>query len=80
MARDKNILVGDVGGIAQKIQKFLAQSDFRARFESKGRMSPFVQAIPTKLILNADAALLGAARAGMVLGDRTKTIHRVGRP
>ena len=55
------------GGIAQKIEGFLAQSPFRARFESKGRLSPFVAAIPTKLIVNADAALLGAARAGVIL-------------
>lgn len=50
------------GGIAQKIEALLTQSAFRARFESKGRLSPFVAAIPTKLIVNADAALLGAAR------------------
>ena len=55
------------GGIAQKIQVFLAQSEFRARFESEGRLSPFVQAIPTKMILKADAALLGAAHAARVL-------------
>ena len=56
------------GGIAQKIQQLLAQSEFRARFESKGRLAAYVQAIPTQLILNADAALLGAAHAGRVLG------------
>jgi glucokinase len=56
------------GGIAQKIQGFLAQSEFRARFESKGRLSSFVQAIPTQMILNADAALLGAAHAARILG------------
>lgn len=55
------------GGIGPKIEAFLAQSAFRARFESKGRLSPFVAAIPTKLIVNADAALLGAARAGLIL-------------
>jgi glucokinase len=55
------------GGIAQKIEGFLAQSPFRSRFESKGRLSPFVAAIPTRLIVNADAALFGAARAGLVL-------------
>jgi glucokinase len=58
------------GGIAQKIHLFLAQSEFRARFESKGRLSSFVQAIPTQLILNADAALLGAAHAARVRGYR----------
>jgi len=51
----------------QKIEGFLAQSAFRARFESKGRLSAFCAAIPTKLIVNRDAALLGAARAGVIL-------------
>ncbi len=57
------------GGIAQKIEGFLAQSEFRARFESKGRLSGYVAAIPTKLIVNGDAALLGAARAGAILSS-----------
>jgi glucokinase len=51
------------GGIAPKIEQFLCQSAFRTRFEDKGRMSIYVRSIPTKLILNADAALLGAALA-----------------
>ena len=53
------------GGIARKIEKFLIESPFRKRFEDKGRLSPFVQAIPTRLIVNDDAAMIGAARAGM---------------
>lgn len=53
------------GGIAQKIQGFLAASPFRRRFEDKGRLSPFVRAIPTKLIVNPDVAMIGAARAGL---------------
>ena len=59
------------GGIAQKIEVFLTQGAFRARFESKGRLSPFVAAIPTKLIVNADAAMLGAARAGVMLAPHS---------
>jgi glucokinase len=51
------------GGIAQKIEPFLLTSPFRARFESKGRLSAYVQQIPTKLILSQDAAMLGAAGA-----------------
>ncbi len=51
------------GGIAGKIEPYLMQGDFRARFEAKGRLSSFVKSIPTKLIVNPDAALLGAARA-----------------
>jgi glucokinase len=56
------------GGIATKIERFLVQSDFRKRFEDKGRLSPFVAAVPTKLIVHPDVAMLGAARAGVVLG------------
>jgi glucokinase len=55
------------GGIAQKIEHFMAGSAFRARFESKGRLSAYVKAIPTTLIVSGDAALLGAARAGVTL-------------
>ncbi len=51
------------GGIAGKIEPYLTQGSFRDRFEAKGRLSSFVKSIPTRLIVNADAALLGAARA-----------------
>lgn len=51
------------GGIAGKIEPHLMQGTFRARFEAKGRLSSFVKSIPTKLIINSNAALLGAARA-----------------
>lgn len=53
------------GGIAKKIEKFLTESPFRKRFEDKGRLSSFVQAIPTQLIVNDDVAMIGAARAGV---------------
>jgi len=59
------------GGIAQKIEDFLQRSPFRARFESKGRLSGYVQPIPTKLITSDDAALLGSARAGLALQSAT---------
>lgn len=55
------------GGIAQMIQDFLARSAFRARFESKGRLTDYVRSIPTTLILSGDAALFGSARAGLYL-------------
>jgi len=51
------------GGIAGKIETYLRQGSFRERFEAKGRLSSFVKSIPTRLIVNVDAALLGAARA-----------------
>lgn len=53
------------GGIAQKIERVLEHSDFRARFESKGRLSGYVKTIPTRLILSQDTAFLGAARASL---------------
>jgi len=55
------------GGIAEKIEAFLMQSPFRRRFEDKGRLSAYVAAIPTNLIVNPDIALLGAARSGILL-------------
>lgn len=50
------------GGIAPRILPFLKASPFRERFERKGRFQPYMQAIPTKVILHKHAALLGAAR------------------
>lgn len=55
------------GGIAAKIEPYLLQGSFRERFEAKGRLSSFVRSIPTKLIVNSDAALLGAARAAQAI-------------
>jgi glucokinase len=56
------------GGIAEKIQAFLLASPFRQRFEAKGRLSSYVAAIPTQLIVNPDIALLGAARSAVLRG------------
>lgn len=56
------------GGIAGKIEEFLMESPFRRRFEDKGRLTPYVAAIPTNLIVYPDIALLGAARSGTLLG------------
>lgn len=53
------------GGIAQKIEPVLAASAFRRRFESKGRLSHYVKAIPTRLILSEDTSYLGTANASL---------------
>ena len=50
------------GGIAPRILPFLKASPFRERFERKGRFQPYMEAIPTKVILHKQEALLGAAR------------------
>jgi len=47
------------GGIALHLRDYLPQSQFRARFEAKGRMSPYVSAIPVYLILHDDPAFVG---------------------
>jgi glucokinase len=47
------------GGIAPRLADYLAQSEFRARFEAKGRFREYVESIPTTIIMNPDAAFLG---------------------
>ena len=54
------------GGIAPDIFDFLAASDFRRRFETKDRMSEYLRAIPTRVVVQPHAALIGAAA---LLGD-----------
>ena len=49
------------GGIAPDIFDFLAASDFRRRFEAKGRMSDYLKPIPTQVVINPHAALIGSA-------------------
>ncbi|MFP2928021.1 glucokinase [Pyxidicoccus sp. 3LG] len=49
------------GGIAPKILPRLLEGSFRASFVAKGRLSPLLEATPVKVVLNADAGLLGAA-------------------
>ncbi len=47
------------GGIVSHIRDFLPQSQFRSRFEVKGRLSPYLEAIPIYLILHDDPAFVG---------------------
>jgi glucokinase len=49
------------GGILPRLPAALAASAFRARFEAKGRLAPYLAAIPTWLITRPDAALVGLA-------------------
>jgi glucokinase len=49
------------GGIAQRFVDFLKASDFRARFEAKGRFQQYVADIPTFVITEPDHGLIGAA-------------------
>ena len=49
------------GGVAEKLADALAEGGFRERFEAKGRFVGYMQAIPTWLVLDPYAALIGAA-------------------
>jgi glucokinase len=55
------------GGIAPKILPRLRQGGFMAAFSAKGRLSPLLENMPVQVILDADAALLGAARRAIRL-------------
>jgi glucokinase len=51
------------GGLAPRIVDRLRKSGFLAAFAAKGRMSEILNAIPVRVILNDETALIGAARA-----------------
>ena len=51
------------GGIVPRLGERFFASQFRERFEAKGRFQPYLQAIPTALITDTLAALSGAALA-----------------
>ena len=50
------------GGIAPKIIGKLKEPAFMMAFTAKGRLSPLLETIPVRVILNERTALLGAAR------------------
>jgi len=56
-AAQGGVFVG--GGIIHHINDYLPQSQFRARFEAKGRMTQFVAPIPAYLIVQHDTAFIG---------------------
>ena len=49
------------GGLVPKLLDALHASEFRERFEAKGRFSPAMAAVPSLAVLHPQAGLLGAA-------------------
>jgi glucokinase len=49
------------GGIAPKILKTMQNGEFTRAFLDKGRLSPLLEAVPVRIILDETCALLGAA-------------------
>jgi glucokinase len=47
------------GGIVPRIVDYLPRTDFRARFEGKGRFSRYLASIPTGVIMRPDPTFLG---------------------
>jgi glucokinase len=47
------------GGIAPRLLDFLANSEFRRRFEQKGRFTAYLEAIPSHVIVHPAATFLG---------------------
>jgi glucokinase len=47
------------GGIAPRILDYLAASEFRRRFEQKGRLCAYLEAIPSQVIVHPAATFLG---------------------
>jgi glucokinase len=47
------------GGISPRILEFLAGSEFRSHFESKGRFRSYLEAVPSYVIVHPAAAFLG---------------------
>jgi glucokinase len=64
----KMLAVGGVlvaGGIAPHILEKLADGDFIEAFRAKGRLTPLLEAIPVRVILNQRVGVLGAARTAV---------------
>ncbi|MFZ4483883.1 MAG: glucokinase [Chthoniobacterales bacterium] len=54
------------GGIAAKTLPLLRQGELLAAFFAKGRFRDFMRRIPLRVVLNDQAALLGAARCALI--------------
>lgn len=65
------------GGISPRIVDFIKNSDFRQRFETKGRFSEYLQPIPSFVIRHPAAALCGLL--SMIGSDEVRSMKYNGR-
>jgi len=63
------------GGIAPKIVNRLKTSKFFQEFTDKGRLKSYLEPIPVKVVLNDNAALLGACKYAMHITGLNKKIE-----
>lgn len=57
------------GGIAPRIVDYLARSEFRKRFEDKGRLGPYLRAIPVRVIVRPDPTFVGLSVLALADGS-----------
>ncbi|HKA57960.1 MAG TPA: glucokinase [Gemmatimonadales bacterium] len=66
------------GGIAPRLTDFMARSEFRSRFERKGRLRTYLASIPTNVIVHPAATFLGlmsiAKRASRAASQETSRV------
>ena len=55
------------GGVVPKFQDFFMKSDFRLKFEDKGRFVNYLKPIPVYLVTRNNLGLIGAAKR-LILG------------
>jgi glucokinase len=58
------------GGVVRHFLEFLENSEFRARFNAKGRLSKYVEGVPVHVILHKDPAFVGLAHLARELSRR----------
>jgi glucokinase len=59
------------GGLAPRLEHWLAAGAFRTRFEAKGRFASAMARVPASIVLHADAGLLGAAAFALIESGRS---------
>ena len=64
------------GGIAPRITDFMSRSDFRARFEHKGRFRTYLEAIPSSVVMHPAATFIGLSTMANRAADATSRPYR----
>lgn len=58
------------GGVVPRFSEYLARSQFRARFEAKGRFRAYLAAIPSCVIMHPDPAFIGLQRLAVQAAEQ----------
>ena len=66
------------GGIVPRFVDDIARSTFRERFEAKGRYRPYLEGIPTNIVLRPDATFIGLNAHFEKQCDLARIVDRAG--